>query len=274
MSGSELAHLELLAEIDALVERLNRWAEAAPAWRPAEKCRALVRRLTDRAVSLRVRLDAPLVVATLGGTGTGKSALVNALLGAEVVQTGRSRPTTTRPTLICRPGVTPDMLDIDPSTVELIERDLPALRDLVVIDCPDADTTENEPAEEPSRASQRAASNLARLRAILPKCDVLLVTATQQKYRSARVADELAAAACGVRWSSCKPTPIWKTTSATIGGECSPKGRGDRTKFSASIRSAHWPRPRPVCSRAASSPICSICLRGRWPARRAIASAG
>ncbi len=40
--------------------------------------------------------------------------------------------------------------------------------------------------------------NLARLRAILPKCDVLLVTATQQKYRSARVADELAAAAPGV----------------------------------------------------------------------------
>ena len=40
-------------------------------------------------------------------------------------------------------------------------------------------------------------SNLARLRAILPHCDVLLVTATQQKYRSARVADELAAAARG-----------------------------------------------------------------------------
>ena len=38
---------------------------------------------------------------------------------------------------------------------------------------------------------------MARLRAILPKCDVLLVTATQQKYRSARVADELAAAARG-----------------------------------------------------------------------------
>ena len=91
--------------------------------------------------------NAPLVVATLGGTGTGKSALVNALLGAEVVQTGRSRPTTTRPTLVCRPGLTPEMLGIDPASVEWIERDLPALRDLVLVDCPDPDTTEEERGE-------------------------------------------------------------------------------------------------------------------------------
>ena len=205
MTGSELAHLELLAEVDALVDRLNRWADHAPPWQPAEKCRALVRRLTDRAASLRVRIEAPLVVATLGGTGTGKSALVNALLGAEVVRTGRSRPTTTRPTVICRPGLTPEMLGIDPAGVEWMERDLPALRDLVLVDCPDPDTTEetDDRAEiatkEPGTSAgakwgvhERDTSNLARLRAILPKCDVLLVTATQQKYRSARVADELA----------------------------------------------------------------------------------
>ena len=42
-------------------------------------------------------------------------------------------------------------------------------------------------------------SNLARLRKILPHCDVLLVTATQQKYRSARVEEELSAAAAGAR---------------------------------------------------------------------------
>ena len=235
MSRSELAHLEVLAEVDSLVERLNRWAKDAPAWQAAEKCRALVRRLIERAGSLRVRLDAPLVVATLGGCGTGKSSLVNALLGAEVVQAGRSRPTTMRPTLVCRPGLTPEMLGIDPASVELIERDLPALRDLVLVDCPDPDTTEEtgergegrgEREEEqttpvspgPQSGGVSSASslsplpsalspfssplsppsdNLARLRAILPKCDVLLVTGTQQKYRSARVAEELAAAAHG-----------------------------------------------------------------------------
>jgi len=213
MLRDELAHLELLAEVDAMIDRLSRWAAQAPAWQPAEKCRALVRRLADRASSLRVRLEAPLVVATLGGTGTGKSALVNALLGAEVVQAGRARPTTTRPTLVCRPQLTPEMLGIDPGSVELVHRDLPALRDLVLVDCPDPDTTEQDvliPAlsqetrqPELSLAAGAAplapSSNLARLRAILPHCDVLLVTTTQQKYRSARVAEELVAAAPGAR---------------------------------------------------------------------------
>ncbi len=190
MARAELVHLELLAEVDALVGRLQGWAEGAPAWQAAEPCRALVRRLAERAGSLRLRLEAPLVVATLGGTGTGKSALVNALLGAEVVQTGRRRPTTTRPTLICRPDLTPQMMGISPDGVELAERDLPALAELVLIDCPDPDTTED---------TQSPGTNLSRLRHLLPHCDVLLVTTTQQKYRSARVADELAAAASGAR---------------------------------------------------------------------------
>ncbi len=156
----------------------------------------MVRRLEQRIETMRVRWEAPLVVALLGGTGTGKSALINALLGADAVETGRERPTTTRPTLILRAGVTPEMLGIDPRTVELIIRDLPVLRDLVLVDCPDPDTTELQPREDQSRETD---SNLARLRKILPHCDVLLVTATQQKYRSARVAEELAAAAAGAR---------------------------------------------------------------------------
>lgn len=204
--------LALLAEIDALVDRLGRWADGAPRWEPAEACRALARRLGQRAESLRVRLEAPLVVATLGGTGTGKSALVNALVGAEVVQTGRQRPTTNRPALVCRPGLTPQMLGIDPATVELIQPDLPALAELVLIDCPDPDTTEIGPHDEqtaeadapaaagsPQQREAAAGTNLARLRRLLPHCDVLLVTTTQQKYRSARVADELLVAAGGAR---------------------------------------------------------------------------
>jgi hypothetical protein len=201
MPNTELARLELLAEVDSLVDRLHRWADGAPDWRPAEKCQALVRRLTERAAALRVRIEAPLVVATLGGTGTGKSALVNALVGEEVVQAGRARPTTMRPTIVCRPGLTPEMLGIDPTEVEIVQRDLPALRDLVLIDCPDPDTTEEtetgEASTQPSPTLSAAHSNLSRLRAILPKCDVLLVTATQQKYRSARVIEELTAAAPG-----------------------------------------------------------------------------
>jgi len=197
MARSELTQLELLAEVDHWIERLRRWADGAPAWEPAEKCRALVRRLAERAALLRVKLEAPLVVATLGGTGTGKSSLINALAGAEITQTGRSRPTTLRPTLLVRPGLTPEMLGIDPTSVEVVERDLPALRDLVLVDCPDPDTTEGTADDSAVKDQIAGRSNLARLRAILPKCDVLLVTSTQQKYRSARVAEELIAAAPG-----------------------------------------------------------------------------
>ena len=76
MTLPELAHLELLAEVDALTEALEAWAGSAPDWQPARTGRALVGRLVQRTKTLRVRLESPLIVATLGGTGTGKSALV------------------------------------------------------------------------------------------------------------------------------------------------------------------------------------------------------
>ena len=190
MMRSEVAHLELLAEIDTLTRALERWADAAPSWDEAEVCSALVRQLLDRARTVRVRLEAPLIVATLGGTGTGKSALVNALIGREIVASGRERPTTQRPTLICREELTPELLGIDPESVDVIHDDSPSLSDLILIDCPDPDTSES---------SEAAETNLAQLRRILPHCDVLLIAATQQKYRSARVGEELDAAAPGAR---------------------------------------------------------------------------
>ncbi|MEE9602073.1 MAG: GTPase domain-containing protein, partial [Thermoguttaceae bacterium] len=194
----EIARLELLADVDALAGRLERWAENAPDWQPAESARALIRRLAARAEKLKLRLDAPLVVATLGGTGTGKSTLINALVGCEVTAAGRSRPTTNRPAMICRRDITPEMLGIDPRAVDLHQHDLPSLAELVLIDCPDPDTTE-EVSQQDNSPEVSGGTNLQRLRAILPHCDVLLVTTTQQKYRSAKVSDELAAAAAGAR---------------------------------------------------------------------------
>ncbi len=190
MAQAQLDRLELLAETDSLAAELSEWIDRAPAWPPARACQALVRRLLARCDTLRVRLEAPLVVATLGGTGTGKSALVNALVGDEVTPAGRQRPTTRIPTLVCRRGLRPEELAIDAQSVRVVEHDSPALRDLVIIDCPDPDTTEDASA---------GGTNLARLRELLPYCDVLLVTSSQQKYRSARVFEELADAAPGAR---------------------------------------------------------------------------
>src|SRR5579872_3964930 len=189
MPSPELVQLEMLAQVDELIGRLTAWAEPEPDWEPLQHCRALIRRLLTRLETLRLRLEAPLIVATFGGTGTGKSALVNALIGRECTRSGRQRPTTTQPILVAHPETELELLGLPLADFEIVRADAALLRDVVLIDCPDPDTTEAE----------INGSNLARLHHLLPYCDVLLYTATQQKYRSARVGDELGQAATGCR---------------------------------------------------------------------------
>ncbi|MDR2704370.1 MAG: dynamin family protein [Planctomycetaceae bacterium] len=175
---------------ETISNRFRNWSQSIPNWETAEFCRERTLRFLHRMNSLRQRLGMPLIVAMLGGTGTGKSTLLNALLGEHIVEEGKERPTTAKPILVCHHTINPETWGIDLSGIQIEKRDLPALEQMVILDCPDPDTTENDDLRE---------TNLARLRAVLPLCDVLLVTATQQKYRSRRVLDELATAAPGAR---------------------------------------------------------------------------
>ncbi|MGL4942006.1 MAG: GTPase [Thermoguttaceae bacterium] len=168
---------------------LHRWSSHAPSWGAAAVCQHHVQRFLSRTEGARHRLGQPLVVALLGGSGTGKSTLVNALLGEEVVVSGKQRPTTALPTLICHTHAHLERLQIDTSEMSVVRRELPMLERIVLIDCPDPDTSEGDDAE----------SNLLRLRRVLPQCELLIVTGTQQKYRSHRVLKELTDAAPGVR---------------------------------------------------------------------------
>lgn len=185
----ELAQIELLARVDDLVARVDAWRQAPTPWAPFQQCQALLRRVLQRVETLRVRLEAPLVVATFGGTGTGKSSLVNALVGEECTSAGRERPTTRTPVLIAHPRTDLEPLGLPLDELTVVRRDAELLRDVVLVDCPDPDTSETD----------AAGTNLARLRSLLPHCDVLIYTSTQQKYRSARVLDELREAATGCR---------------------------------------------------------------------------
>ena len=185
MHTDELAHLDWLARIDALRTQLSDWASQPVDWEPLRPAQALLDRLLARLEPLRVRWEAPLVVATFGGTGTGKSSLVNALVGEEVTKAGKQRPTTLRPILLAHPATDLSICQVPLDHVDVVHGDLPLLRDIVLLDCPDPDTTETE----------TESTNLGRLHELLPFCDVLIYVSTQQKYRSAKVGEELGKAA-------------------------------------------------------------------------------
>jgi len=91
--------------------------------------------------------------------------------------------------MLVHPSLELSSLNFPVSDFEVQSLDVPILRDIILVDCPDPDTDETE----------QTGTNLARLHRLLPSCDVLIYTTTQQKYRSARVKTELAQAASGCR---------------------------------------------------------------------------
>lgn len=67
---------------------------------------AIVRQLDDHVLTRLENLDAPALVVVGGSTGSGKSTIVNSLVGVEVSKAGVLRPTTTNPVLVHHPDST------------------------------------------------------------------------------------------------------------------------------------------------------------------------
>ncbi len=189
MKQAELKQLETLSRIDRLIDRCESWPGVEHAWEPAHRMHAFMHRVLPRIRVMRERLESPLIVAMFGGTGTGKSSLVNAILGKEIARPGRTRPTTTRPMILVHPEINLDLLQLPINQCDLVRPAQPILEDIIIVDCPDPDTSEDGD----------SAGNLQRLRQFLPHCDVLIYTSTQQKYRSAGVQHELNDAAPGCK---------------------------------------------------------------------------
>lgn len=94
-----------LTAVDAarsLTHALEGSLSAIPDGSRGDAQRAL-RRLQDVVLPRLEDADAPVLVVVGGSTGSGKSTLVNSLLGRNVSRAGAVRPTTRRPVLICSP---------------------------------------------------------------------------------------------------------------------------------------------------------------------------
>jgi energy-coupling factor transporter ATP-binding protein EcfA2 len=119
--------------------------------------------------SLALDVDRPLLVIVLmGGTGVGKSTLLNALAGGAIAQASFTRPTTRDPVVYYHESVKPDRLPPELRHCRLSPHDRLTLEHKIIVDTPDLDS--NEPA------------NRERLKSVLPVADIVLYVGSQEKY--------------------------------------------------------------------------------------------
>jgi hypothetical protein len=169
MNG-ELVRQEVAAALERLLARLK-----AP--------RALMLRAEDRLAleqaveRTRVQLlggpEPVLTVALAGGTGVGKSALINALAGSAIAETSPKRPTTTTIRVYHHHEVASGGLPVElAAEAVFVPHDRPELRSKVIVDTPDLD----------SYATQHRAAT----RALLKAAGLVLYVFSPQNYRDER----------------------------------------------------------------------------------------
>lgn len=145
----------------AILDELEALARYEGPWQPL---REAARGLHERLAELRARagrLDDVLVIALIGGSGVGKSTLLNALAGDELAATSELRPCTPMPMVYHPPGVTPEFGGWKCISGSALER-------LVVIDTPDSDTIVRD--------------HRAMVIETLAQTDLILVCGSEEKY--------------------------------------------------------------------------------------------
>ncbi len=109
-----------------------------------------------------------LVVMLMGGTGVGKSTLLNALAGGPIAQASFTRPTTRDPVVYFHHSVKSERLDPALRVCRLVQHDRAGLEQKVIVDTPDLDSND--------------LTNRDKLIALLPVADIVLYVGSQEKY--------------------------------------------------------------------------------------------
>jgi hypothetical protein len=109
-----------------------------------------------------------LIIVLMGGTGVGKSTMLNALAGGAIAQASFARPTTRDPVVYYHHSVRTDRLDPALRHCRLAPHDRPELEHKIIVDTPDLDSND--------------LANREKLQAILPVADVVLYVGSQEKY--------------------------------------------------------------------------------------------
>jgi hypothetical protein len=114
-------------------------------------------------------VDRPLLlIVFMGGTGVGKSTLLNALAGGAIAQASFTRPTTRDPVVYYHESVRPEQLDPSLRQCRLVPHNRTALEQKILVDTPDLDSNDLD--------------NREKLQRLLPVADIVLYVGSQEKY--------------------------------------------------------------------------------------------
>ncbi|MDD5578833.1 MAG: 50S ribosome-binding GTPase [Methylobacter sp.] len=156
-----------------LVENTKRWLEQAYRSGWINKEAGQLESLDARAPNdlFNHSETRPLIVAFMGGTGVGKSSLLNRLAGKAVARTGIERPTSREVTLFHHQTVAIQNLpaDLPLASITLAQHDDESKKNIIWIDMPDFDSTEQ--------------SNKHLVLQWLPHIDVLIYVVSPERYK-------------------------------------------------------------------------------------------